>query len=179
MVQTYAVVENTELAPFASPTSQIAFQPVDEKDFVPDGNYPKKTLLVKCKSYEGMGWSWVGVRWKTFRELPRTVQLDWLQKTMPKIVQKQKNVIKMNKLYHKKSIIQLYFTRMFSQATPEQWDSMQTPAMLYMTYYGNKPPEGLTMEQIFVSDMKMEEAKEAQIAAETQREQKEARLADD
>lgn len=75
------VSENTELVQFGLEDIFVAVEALSERYFLPDGKM-KKSAMLKPKCLEAMGWSYVGLRWKSFRETPRNQQLEWLKEAM-------------------------------------------------------------------------------------------------
>ena len=77
------VAENTELVQYALEGMFIAVEALPERDFLPTGEM-KKSAMLKAKCLESMGWIYIGLRWKSFKETPRNKQLEWLKETIKK-----------------------------------------------------------------------------------------------
>ncbi len=75
------VAENTELVQYSIEELFIAVEALPEKDFLPSGEL-KKSVMLKAKCLESMGWVYIAMRWKTFREMPRNNQIEWLKEVV-------------------------------------------------------------------------------------------------
>lgn len=75
------ISENTELVQYGIEEIYIAVEALLERDFLPSGEMKKEAML-KAKCMESLGWAYVGVRWKTFREQTRNQQLEWMKEVL-------------------------------------------------------------------------------------------------
>ena len=82
------VAENTELVQYGIEDLFVAVEAIPEKHFLPTGEIKKEAAL-KAKCLESMGWMYIGIRWKTFRELPRNKQLEWIKEALKKAIGRQ------------------------------------------------------------------------------------------